>query len=242
MSYLEESYPESKFGGFSDQDGTIAFYNRVNALLKKDFTVLNIGCGRGSFIEDKSVYRKNLQSIRGKAKKIIGIDIDEIAKNNPDIDSFHLIRKGCFPIKSESVDFGICDQVLEHVENPNLFFSECQRVLKKNGYLCLRTTNNWGYIGLMARIIPFKKHAKALKMTQKIRQKRDVFPKFYRANSIPRLKKILQKNNFDYCLYGFSGEPTYFSFSKILYKLGVILHRLIPNFFKPTIFVFAKKR
>ena len=41
MSLLEAFYPESKFGGFTDLDGTIRFYLRVNALLEPGFTVVD---------------------------------------------------------------------------------------------------------------------------------------------------------------------------------------------------------
>jgi len=30
---IDKHYPESRFGGFSDIDGTVTFYSRVNALL-----------------------------------------------------------------------------------------------------------------------------------------------------------------------------------------------------------------
>ncbi len=240
MNYLNQFYPESRFGGFSDRDGTIAFYNRVNALLKKDSIILNIGCGRGSFVEDEVKIRKNLQRFKGKVKKTIGIDIDPEAKVNPDIDCFWLIKKNRFPIRSNSIDLCIGDNVLEHVENPVLFFKECRRVLKKGGYLCLRTTNLFGYVGLAAKILPRKKHAALLNQIQESRLEKDIFPKFYRANSLYKIKSFLKQNNFDFSVYGISSEPAYFDFSKWLYWTATILHHLTPNFFKVTIFVFAK--
>jgi len=239
---LNRFYPESRFGGFSDCDGTIAFYNRVNALLKKDFVILDIGCGRGGFLKDRVEFRLNLRQFKGKVKKIIGIDVDLKAKTNPDLDDFKLIQKGHFPIASNSIDLCVCDYVLEHVEHPDLFFKECGRVLKKNGYFCSRTPNSWGYIGLASKIIPQRKHSSLLKKVQEKRLKRDVFSKFYRANSISRIRLFLKQNNFDYHVYGFSSEPAYSSFSRILYWMTIILHRFTPNFFKETIFVFARKK
>jgi hypothetical protein len=43
---LERFYPETRFAGFTHIDGTIAFYTRVNALLKRTDVVLDIGQGR----------------------------------------------------------------------------------------------------------------------------------------------------------------------------------------------------
>ncbi len=52
ISPQERFYPESRYGGFTDIDGTVAFFARVNALLRPSFTVLDFGCGRGSHIDD----------------------------------------------------------------------------------------------------------------------------------------------------------------------------------------------
>lgn len=40
MTLLERFYPESRFGGYSDQDGTVAFYGRIQGLLAPGMTVL----------------------------------------------------------------------------------------------------------------------------------------------------------------------------------------------------------
>jgi SAM-dependent methyltransferase len=44
---MERFYPESRFGGFTDIDGTVAFYPRVNALAASKDVVLDFGCGQG---------------------------------------------------------------------------------------------------------------------------------------------------------------------------------------------------
>ena len=40
-------YPERKFGGFTCFDGTVAYYSRIQGLLKPGDVVLDLGCGRG---------------------------------------------------------------------------------------------------------------------------------------------------------------------------------------------------
>ncbi len=55
LSFLERFYPESRFGGFSDLDGTVAFYGRIQALLAAGMTVLDVGCGRGAGLMEDSV-------------------------------------------------------------------------------------------------------------------------------------------------------------------------------------------
>ncbi len=51
-SLKERFYPESRFGGYTDLDGTVLFRTRVNSLLHPDAVVVEIGCGRGQHAED----------------------------------------------------------------------------------------------------------------------------------------------------------------------------------------------
>ena len=94
MDYKQKYYPESKFGGFTDIDGTVSFYFRLNSLINASSTIADIGCGRGSFSEDPIIIRRNLRILKDKCKKVIGIDVDKAAKHNPFISEFRLINKG----------------------------------------------------------------------------------------------------------------------------------------------------
>jgi SAM-dependent methyltransferase len=243
MDYFKELfYRESKFGGFSDIDGTIAFYTRINALISSPDVVLDIGCGRGEFLEDEVVYRRNLRDLRGKVKKVVGIDVDPVSSENQSIDEYYQIVDGTeWPIKDNSIDLAFSDQVLEHIQDPEFFFNECKRVIKKEGYLCIRTTNSWGYIALGASILPNRLHSKILKRIQNDRSEEDVFPTVFRCNSIHRIKHQLSRIDFDSCVYGYDAEPAYFSFSNIVYGIIKYIHRICPNYFKTIIFSFARK-
>lgn len=142
--YLKRGYPEAKFGGFSDVDGTVAFYSRVSALLTPAMSLVDFGCGRGAQVEDTVVYRRHLRTFRGRVRRVVGVDVDAVGINNPTIDEFRLLAPGgMWPIDSSSVDLVFSDCVMEHLPDPDLFFSEAVRVLRKGGYLCLRTPNVW---------------------------------------------------------------------------------------------------
>lgn len=240
MDGKEIFYPETRFGGFTDIDGTIAFYIRVNSLIDSSFVVLDVGCGRGACNEDRVPIRKNLRILKGKVAKAIGIDVDQNARDNPFLDEFHLIQNNSWPIQNNSVDLIVCDSVLEHIEVPDRVFSEIHRVLRNGGYLCIRTPNRWSYVGLLSLLIPNKYHSKVTSAVQDARRDKDVFPTFYRCNSIRKLKSIMKKYGFECVVYGYEAEPSYLSFSKIAYFLGVVHQRLAPGFLKPTIFAFGK--
>lgn len=261
MDYKDKFYPESKFGGFTDIDGTIAFYSRINALIQPDFTLLDVGCGRGRYVDDSVTYRQNLRIFKGKVKQVIGLDVDTAAATNPYIDKFSLIENDNWSsIEDNSIDLCICDTVLEHLENPDKFFSEAARVLKNDkgnddggsgsrgvggdsggGYLCVRTPNFWSYVALSSMLIPNKYHAKVTEKVQTGRKSEDVFPTLYRCNSIRKIRKMLVKYNFtEYVVYGYGAEPSYLSFSGIAYWLGICYQKFIPRCFMPSLFVFAR--
>jgi SAM-dependent methyltransferase len=243
VDYKSLYYPESNFGGFTDVDGTIAFYLRVNSLISRSASViLDIGCGRGAYAEDPVRLRKDLRVLQGKGEKIIGIDVSETAEDNPFIDEFYLIEEsGHWPLEDESVDICLCDNVLEHVEDPELFFFECQRVTKREGYLCIRTTNVLSYVGLFSKLIPSQFHVLVLSKVQNERKEEDVYPTLYKCNTVKKIRDMLNRYNFVGCAYGYEPEPDYLSFSRLFYRLGVLHQRFAPQGIKPVIFAFGKK-
>jgi SAM-dependent methyltransferase len=241
MSFKETFYPESRFGGFTDVDGTIAFYLRVAALIEPSFVVLDFGCGRGAYVEDPFPIHRQLRIFRGRAQRVIGVDVDAGAAANPVLDEFHLLQGDAWPLDDDSVDLCVCDHVLEHVERPAAFFSEAHRVLRKGGYLCIRTPNAWGYVALASRLVPNRLHAKVLaRVEEDPKDEADVFPTHYRCNSIPRLRRMLGERGFDHVVYGYDAEPGYLHFSKLAYRLGVLHQRFAPRFLSPALFAFAR--
>lgn len=240
MKYKELFYPEARFGGFTDIDGTIAFFNRINSFLSPEFTVLDVGCGRGAYADDPIPLRRKLRILKGKVSKVIGIDVDSSAQENPFLDEFRLIQEAYWPIENDSVDLIVCDHVLEHIDNPDQFFSEVRRTLKDGGYCCIRTPNRWSYIAIAATLIPNKYHSKVTSVVQEGRKEEDVFPTFYKCNSIRRIKVTMKKHDFESIVYGYEAEPSYLSFSKSAYWLGVLHQRFAPRFLKPVIFAFGR--
>ena len=244
MNYKSVYYPESNFGGFTDIDGTVAFYLRVNSLVDPDSSViLDVGCGRGYYAEDTVTTRRGLRVFKGeKAKKVVGLDVSETAKENPFLDEFYLIQElGYWPLEDESVDVCLCDWVLEHVKDPELFFSECRRVIKRGGYLCIRTTNMMSYVGLFSQLVPNRFHTLVLGKVQEKRKEDEVYPTYYNCNTIRKINHMLYKYGFANHVYGYEAEPSYLSFSRFFYWLGVVHQRFAPQGIKPTIFAFGKK-
>jgi SAM-dependent methyltransferase len=235
-------FPESQFGGYSDIDQLVVFYTRVRSLLEPSFTVLDIGCGRGKHAEERTP-RSNLKILNDQCKRVIGIDVNPAAEDNPFIDEFHLIdAEHEWPIPDAAVDLAVSDYVLEHVENPDRFFSECNRVIRPGGYLCMRTTNAMSYFGVAARLIPNSLHPAVVQRTYvNPRKEEDVFPIRYRCNTVFAIRRALDRHGFQHCVYGYQSDPAHFGFSRALYSLGVMHQRLAPRSIRTAIFVFARK-
>jgi SAM-dependent methyltransferase len=234
-------YPESSVGGFTDIDGTIAFYLRVNALLRRSDVVLDVGCGRGEYADDPVAIRSDLRILRGKCARVVGIDPDEIGSHNPCVDEFRLMSSAMWPVDDESVDLCLADSVLEHVRDPSRFFAECQRVMRTGGILCIRTPNALGYATAVSRLIPSRLHPAVLRRVQAGREARDVFPTHYRCNTTRRLRLMMVTHGFGGCVYGYGPEPAYLDFSKTAYALGAIWTRLAPRDLQAALFAFGRR-
>ena len=243
LNLLERFYPESRFGGFADVDGTVIFFGRIHALLSAESTVLDVGCGRGSGLSDDPVaYRRGLRMLRGRCRTVIGIDVDPDAAQNPGIDEFHLIEAGeAWPVSNGSVDLIVSDFVLEHVAHPDAYFAEVARVLKTGGVFCARTSNRIGYVGVLASLIPNRRHAKVLERVQGDRQAVDMFPTCYRVNTVRAARRMLKQAGLEGIAYGYEAEPSYLQFSALAYRFGKYLHALTPSFLRTCLFIFARK-
>jgi len=237
-------YPEARFGGFSDIDQVTVFYTRVRALIDPSFTVLDIGCGRGKQADDPVPARRRLKTLNDACDWLIGIDLDPAAGGNPCVDEFRIVHAGrAWPLDDESIDLAVSDYVLEHVDDPQLFFSECRRVLRPGGILCMRTTNVLSYFGLASLLTPDLVHAAIIShLYTKPRPAADIFPTRYRCNTLRAVRGMLEEHGFDHCVYGYQSDPAHFGFSRTLYALGVFHQRFAPAAIKPAIFAFAERR
>jgi SAM-dependent methyltransferase len=243
QSITDTVYPENRLFGFTREDGTVHFLTRVRALLEPDSAVLDIGCGRGQAAEDSCVFRRNLRHLGGEGRKVTGIDVDPEAASNPLIDEFRRIddtRR--WPVADEAIGLAYSDYVLEHINDPISFFAEAHRVLRPGGHLCIRTPNFLGYGALLSWLVPNGFHEKILARVQPEKKSVDVFPTLYRCNTKWRLTRVLRKAGFDSIVYAIDGEPGYLKLFPLGFRLAAVLTPHLPQLFKSTLLVFARKR
>ncbi|HZF46286.1 MAG TPA: methyltransferase domain-containing protein [Sphingomonadaceae bacterium] len=235
-------YPEIGAGGFSHVDGTVSFYTRVNALLEPEFTVLDLGAGRGATLDtNPKSYRTRLAKLQGKVAKVVGVDVDPVVLENPYVDDAKIIKIGePYPFPDNTFDMIVSDWVLEHVDNPQEFAAEVARVLKPGGWFCARTPNRWGMVGLVTSLIPNNAHAGLLSKLQEGRASKDVFPTRYLLNTPGRLKRAFPADRWDNYSYLSNPEPPYIQRSLLAMRAVLFAWRLAPPGFKTVFNVFLK--
>lgn len=239
-----QTRPELQAGGFGRDDGSLAFYQRIDSLLHPDMTVLDLGAGRGAqFIASEGKYLRRVMPARGRVAKFVGVDVDPVVTTNPSLDEAFVVDPSePLPFEDASFDLIYSDWVLEHVEYPDSFVGEVSRVLKPGGWFCARTPGKWSYIAVASRMVPEKLQQKAINAVQEDRQEQDVFPKFYRMNTLGTLTALFPKDRFVHAIYPHNPGPAYHGDRAWLFKLFDAYQNLPGTMFKTTLHVFVQKR
>lgn len=106
--------------------------NAVPKILDKNkrYKILDYGCG-------VKPYEYVFENYKSEYK---GVDVGK----NPHAD-FEIKPDEKLPFNDMEFDLVLSSQVLEHVENTELYLSECHRVLKPGGILILSTHGTWQF-------------------------------------------------------------------------------------------------
>jgi ubiquinone/menaquinone biosynthesis C-methylase UbiE len=109
----------------------------------------------------------------------------------------------------QTFDLILCDWVLEHVQDPEPFVSEIQRVLKIGGWFCARTPNRWSYYAAGARILRGPIGEKVLRKLQPYRRNDDTFPTCYRLNTLREIAREFKPGRWINASYIHNENATY---------------------------------
>jgi SAM-dependent methyltransferase len=239
---MNASLPEIFAGGFDRYDGTIQFYQPINALLQPDFVVVDFGAGRGRIhIDDPIAYRRSLTSLKGKVKEVIGVDVDRAVTTNPAIDRAIVISGPELPLPDCSVDLILSDFTFEHLGDPQAIARNFARVPKPGGWICARTPNRFGYIALANSFLPDSLRSRVLRGAQPERKQEDVFPAFYRLNTLHDISRLFPEPRFRQASYYWDASPSYHFDSPLVFQLFSWLHSVSLNVFKTMLMVFIQK-
>jgi len=196
------------------------FEDAVSAALPRGGVLLDAGCGRAAPV---------LQKYRGKAKRLIGVDVVEFTKVAADVELL-MANLGQLPLGAESVDLVMSRSVFEHLEEPAAVYDELYRVLKPGGHVIFLTANAWDYATIVARMIPNRFHPRIVAMTEG-REEQDVFPTCYRTNSRRVVERLATGAGFRVAEFRYLGQyPNYFMFNGGLFALGTLYDKLVSRF------------
>lgn len=171
---------EKNVDGFTALDGTVRLYNFVKAAMLRVGAreVLDLGAGRGGiWHDDASLYRRYLFDLRSTGATVTVCDVDQVVLTHPCSHAQVVISAGQpLPFADGAFDIIVSDMTFEHIEDPAQVAGELLRILRPGGYVCARTPNRFGYVRVMANLIPNRLHVAALRRVQPSRKPEDVFP------------------------------------------------------------------
>jgi SAM-dependent methyltransferase len=152
---------------------------------------LDAGCGWRILGEDLDKIEDDLVA---RARFTVGTDLtfDSVVKHR-NIKHLACSSLEALPFADGSFDLVSCNMVVEHLPDPPRALGELARVLAPNGVLLLHTPNTRSYQVFLnrtlANILPRSFVLRVIRATEN-RPESDVFPTFYRANSLQKLRRI----------------------------------------------------
>jgi SAM-dependent methyltransferase len=176
----------------------VTYARLVTARLSSASRWLDAGCGRQSFADGLDEVEREV--IRG-ARFAVGCDLECGAlQKHRSLD----VRVCCMldelPFSGSSFNLVTLNNVVEHLEKPEVVFREFARILEPDGRIVIQTPNAGSWLVRLIRVgrrlLP---EALALRFIRflEFREPEDVFPTHYRANTRKRLSHVLRSAGFD---------------------------------------------
>ena len=198
----------------------VVFEPLHTALSQPEFqgaTVLDAGCGKGTWI---------LEQHRSHFGLLVGADID--TAESPSADAYSVCSLEGLPFCDASFDLILCYVVLEHLRQPAAVLGEFWRVLRPDGTLIIKTPAAHAPTSLITRLLPFAAHSR-LKSLIGVSED-DVYPTYFRCNTIRRLRRSLAHAGFsDNTFFQIDQTYAYTSLNRLTYVLGLLYSRALQH-------------
>jgi len=181
--------------------------------------LVEVGCG------SLGLLGRHGDRLLGLHANSLGIDIDResLSKNRQ---VRHHVCASCYslPLKTSSVDIVVCRWLFEHLERPEEALRELARVLRKGGFLYVKTPNLMNYAMVISKLTPTSFH----NLFKAAAGEPDNIPTFYRANTRRKLKDLATKSGFAVRrLESYPSSYMYYMFNKELFLMMRGVSRLV---------------
>ncbi len=241
-------HPEICVDNFTIEDTDLSFFSLIRSLYLRYpiKNVLDYGAGRNYYVQDfkptaHSYFIRDLRDLRYGGAHVTAVDVSDAVRTHPTSDAqLQLVLGEPLPFEDAKFDLIVSDFVFEHLEAPKQLAKELQRVVKPGGWILARTPNRFGYVALIASLVPNRLHTAVLRYIQPERKDLDVFPTHYKLNTLAAARLC-----FDECDVSFVSnhwEPQYFFGKRWLYKINLFVHALLPSSFGMTSVIIMRKK
>jgi len=209
---------------YKDQvDGTTFFRKLISDRLGTDADMLDLGCGKG----------KGTFDFRSEGAFVVGCDIGNDVNENRFVSARVFGDAYALPFRSESFHLVLMDFFVEHLKSPDLCARETFRVLRRGGYLMLRTPNLYHYVSIVGRITPHWFHRLVANRVRglAVPSESPVFRTHYRANTSRAVKRVFSQAGFlPEEIIMVEREPSYLMFARLTFLLGYWYERLVNKY------------
>lgn len=214
---MKEFLDRKLYPGLSGHWDDALFRERILDFIRPDSVVLDIGAGAGIVDE---------MNFKGLARRVVGIDPDSRVLTNPYLDEAHIGTGEDLPFEDGTFDVVFADNVMEHLDAPEVVFAEIWRVLKPGGIFLGKTPNKNHYMPLIARITPHSFHGWVNRLRG--RAVVDTFPTRYRINTAKAVRSLARTIGFDTLFIDHvEARPEYLRITPPTYIAGWLYERLV---------------
>lgn len=220
MSTVVDALSARLYPELLQRDPVVGFVERLDRMVRPHDVVLDLGAGAGE---------RNRYALRGRVRRIVGIDLDPRVKTNPLLDLGVTGDISSLPFPAETFDVVFAIYVLEHVERPAALASDVSRVLRPGGVFLALTPNVAHYTALVSRATPTAFHRWF--NTHRGRPAADTFPTWYRLNSRRALVRHFAAAGLEpVSIEGVEVRPNYLTFNPMTFLAGVAYERTVNAF------------
>ncbi len=205
-----------------------AYEEALQRHVKPGCAWLDVGCGR-KLSADAALN----EELTRRAGLVVGCDADPHLQRHSTVDNLALCDAARLPFADDTFDLVTSSMVAEHLAEPEKVFAEVARVSKDDAVFIVFTPNKWNYAMLVARFTPHAFHLVYKRVTHYLNRgewesfEDDVFPTFYRANTISCLRRLMRTAGFEHVHVERLSFAHSFGFVRPLYALSLLFERAI---------------
>jgi ubiquinone/menaquinone biosynthesis C-methylase UbiE len=201
-----------------DRHHVAGLHDRIRSVIPECGRILDLGCGANG----------DLAPYRSDDLEVWGTDFDRHSHLQHEQWFRTLSNTGQIPFADGEFDMVVAVMVLEHIQNPQTFLAEVNRVLKPNGVFIGHTISGHHPVTLIRRVLGILPHSLNQWLVKALygREPEDTFPAYYRMNSHRALTRAAIASNFASPSIDRYTDPGYFRFSKVVQAMAVIVDRI----------------